>query len=230
MLIEERRKEIVKYVETHGKATVEELSRAVYASAPTVRRDITAMARSGLLKKVYGGVMPPTAADREIPMSSRESSATDAKKLMAKRAAALVHDGDVVILDGSSSAKALVPYLAEFSELIVITSGAKTAVALADAGIRCFCTGGKMITRSFSYVGPHAEEFVRSINADILFFSCHGYDDGIATDLSADEVALRRVMMSRTSKKVLLCDKSKYGRRYIYNLCTADDVDEVISE
>ena len=87
-----------------------------------------------------------------------------------------------------------------------------------------------MLTQSFSYVGPHAEKFIMGINADILFFSCHGYDDGIATDLSADEVALRHVMMQKSAKKILLCDKSKYGKKYIYSLCTADDVDEVITE
>ena len=230
MLIEERRNEIIKYVEKHGKATVEELAGELYASAPTIRRDITAMERKGLVKKVYGGVMPPTAADREIPMSSRESVAAEAKKAMARRAVSLIHDGDVVILDGSSSAKALVPFLAKFKELIVITSGAKTAVELASAGVRCFCTGGKMLTQSYSYIGPHAENYIRGINADILFFSCHGYDDGVATDLSADEVALRHVMMQKSAKKVLLCDKSKYGHKYIYSLCTADDVDEVITE
>lgn len=229
MLIEERRQQILKYVESHGKATVEELCSVVYSSAPTVRRDISAMEREGVVKKVYGGVMPVTAADREIPMSAREQESLEAKKQMARRAAALVRDGDVIILDGSSSARALVPYLSQFKEIIVITSGAKTAVELAQAGIRAFCTGGKMLTRSFSYIGSHAEDFIRSVNADILFFSCHGYDDGVATDLAAEEVALRHVMLKHSKKKILLCDKSKYGKKYIYNLCTKDDVDEVIS-
>ena len=230
MLIEERRQKILKYVESCGKATVDELCAHVFASAPTVRRDITAMEKQGGIKKVYGGVMPPAAADREIPMSSREQESADAKKKMARRASELVRDGDVILLDGSSSAKALVPFLAQFKEIIVITSGAKTAVELAEAGVRSFCTGGKMLTRSFSYVGSHAEEFVRSVNADILFFSCHGFDEGVATDLATDEVALRRVMMKQAKRKILLCDKSKYGKRYMYNLCTADEVDEVISE
>ncbi len=230
MLIEERRKEIKNYVDAHGKATVEELCRAVFASAPTIRRDITAMEKAGHIKKVYGGVMPLSAADREIPMSAREQDAPDAKKKMAKRAVQLVHDGDVVILDGSSSAMAMVPYLAHLKELIVITSGAKTAVALAAAGVRTFCTGGKMITRSFSYVGEHAQQYIKNINADIMFFSCHGFDGENATDLSADEVALRRVMMKQSKTKVLLCDKSKFNKKYIYNLCTVDEIDTVISE
>lgn len=231
MLIEERRKKILEYVEKQGKATVAELSHLIYASEPTVRRDLTEMARRGSIKKVYGGVMALTAADREIPMEQRAQAASAAKDAMARRACELVHDGDVVMLDGSSSAMAMVKYLTRFKELIVVTSGAKTAVALAEAGIRTLCTGGTMKTRSFCYVGRRAQEFVEGINADILFFSCHGLsDDGRATDPSADEVDLRRVMMRHAKRRILLCDKSKLKKVYVYNLCTLDDVDELICE
>ena len=66
-----------------------------------------------------------------------------------------------------------------------------------------------MITRSYSYIGEHAQKYIKNINADIVFFSCHGFDGENATDLSADEVALRRVMMKQSKTKVLLCDKGK---------------------
>ena len=126
---------------------------------------------------------------------------------------------------------AMVKYLGQFKELIVITSGAKTAVALAEAGIRTLCTGGVMITNSFSYVGQQAQDFISGINADVLFFSCHGIsEDGKVTDLAMEEVNLRKAMMRQAKRKILLCDKSKQGKVYFYNLCTVDDVDAVISE
>lgn len=231
MLIEERRQKILNYIEDKGQATVSELAGYIYASEPTVRRDLTAMEKAGAIKKVYGGAMAKAAADREIPMGVRLKDALRAKELMAQKACSYISDGDVVLLDGSSSAMAMVKYLPQFKELIVITSGAKTAVALAEAGIRTFCTGGMMITRSFSYVGQQAQDFVSGINADVLFFSCHGMsEDGKATDLSMEEVNLRRVMMRQARRRILLCDKSKYGKMYFYNLCTADEVDAVISE
>lgn len=230
MLIVQRRAKILEYINENGKATVSELSRCFYASEPTVRRDLTALETQGLIKKVYGGAMPKGAADREIPYTQRENDMLQAKDRMARRAVKHVKDGDVIMLDGSSSAKSIVKYLTDFKELIVITSGAKTAVELGEAGIRCFSTGGRMITRSFSYVGKSAQDFVKSINADILFFSCHGLKDGVASDLASEEVELRRVMMSQANKKILLCDKSKLNKTYIYNLCSTDEVDEVITE
>ncbi len=231
MLIAQRRQEILSYIEKNGKATVPELAKLIFVSEPTVRRDLTAMEKEGLINKVYGGAMAKSAADREIPMGVRLKDALHAKDIIAQKACRYVSDGDVVILDGSSSAMAMVKYLTQFKELIVITSGAKTAVELAQAGIRTFCTGGMMITNSFSYVGQQAQDFISGINADVLFFSCHGLsEDGRATDLSMEEVNLRKIMMRHSKRKVLLCDKSKYGKEYFYNLCTVKDVDAVITE
>lgn len=79
MLIEERRQKILKYIQKNGRATVAELSGYIYASEPTVRRDLTAMEKAGQIKKVYGGAMAKAAADREIPMDVRLKDALRAK-------------------------------------------------------------------------------------------------------------------------------------------------------
>ena len=137
----------------------------------------------------------------------------------------------VVMLDGSTSAYHLVPYLCRRKDLIVITSGAKTAVALAEANVRTFCTGGQMLIHSFSYIGEQAERFVRTLNADILFFSCHGLSaDGQMSDPAIEEANLRRVMFERCRKKVLLCDSSKFGKTCLYNMGDVSEVDAIISD
>lgn len=231
MLIAERQQKILQMVERSGGVTVAELVRALYASAPTIRRDLTAMEKNGLLKKVYGGAIPLTAANREIPLTIRAQSQSSAKERMAERAAAYVKEGMVVLLDGSSSVNRMVRYLEGIKGLLVVTSGAKTAVELAEHNITTLCTGGQLLNHSLSYVGHHAEEFVRNINADLLFFSCHGLnEEGLVTDLAMEEVHLRQVMLSRAKRKILLCDRSKYGRTYFYTLCRREDVDEVITE
>ena len=88
-----------------------------------------------------------------------------------------------------------------------------------------------MRIHSFSYVGADAEDFVRKINADILFFSTHGLDlDGTMSERSIDEASLRRVMFAHAAKKVLLCDTSKIGKRYFYNMGNLRSVDACISD
>lgn len=231
MLIAERQQKILQIIERQGGATVEELVRALYASAPTIRRDLSAMEQNGLLKKVYGGAIPLTAANREIPLTIREQSQSSAKDRMAERAASYVKDGMVLLMDGSSSVNRIVRYLDGFKDLLVVTSGAKTAVDLAERNITTLCTGGQLLNHSLSYIGHRAEEFVRGINADLLFFSCHGInEEGLLTDLAMEEVHLRQIMLKQAKQKILLCDRSKYDKTYFYTLCHRDDIDVIITE
>lgn len=232
MLIGERHRRILEELKRNPDSTVKELARLLCVSEPTIRRDFTELHRKGIITKIYGGaILNQGAADREIPFFLRENEKSTAKTEMGAKAASLVQDGMVVMLDGSTSAYHLIPYLARKKDLIVITSGAKTAVALAEANIRTFCTGGQMLIHSFSYIGAEAEDFIRKINADILFFSCHGLNDkGQMSDRASEEVNLRKVMFSVCQKKILLCDSSKFGKTYFYNMGHIRDLDGIISE
>ena len=232
MLIGERHQRILQELAENPHVTVAQLAAALYVSEPTVRRDLTELEQKGLITKKYGGaVLNFGSADREIPFLLRENEKSAVKTLIGKRAAEYVSDGMVIMLDGSTSAYHLVPYLAKYKDLIVITSGAKTAVALAEANIRTFCTGGQMRIHSYSYVGDRAAEFVKNINADILFFSCHGLtDDGKMTDRAVEEADLRRAMFSVCKRKILLCDSGKFGKTFFYNMGSVSEIDGIVSE
>ena len=232
MMIEERHRRILEELKRDPEVTVRQLAALLSVSEPTVRRDFTELHRKGMITKIYGGaILHKAAADGEIPFLLRENEKSSVKTEMGARAAALVEDGMVIMLDGSTSAYHLVPYLADKKDLIVVTSGAKTAVALAEANIRTFCTGGQMRIHSFSYVGAEAENFVRRINADLLFFSCHALsDDGQMSDRSIEEAAIRRVMFESCRRKILLCDSSKFGKTCFYNMGSVAEIDGIISE
>ncbi|MBQ0110855.1 MAG: DeoR/GlpR transcriptional regulator, partial [Oscillospiraceae bacterium] len=232
MMMSDRHKQIISALKEHPQITVKELAKMLYVSEPTIRRDFTVLDKKGIITKVYGGAkLNQGYADREIPFSFRQNEKSTVKSAIGKKAGELVKDGMVVMLDGSTSSYYLAEFLTKKKDLIVITSGAKTAVALAEANIRVFCTGGQMITNSFSYVGQQAEDFVKNINADILFFSCRGVTfDGKMTDLSIEESNLRRAMMKSCNKKYLLCDGSKFGKTYFYNIGTVSELDGIISE
>ena len=232
MIISERHRRIVEELKNDPKISVKELSGKLYVSEPTIRRDLTELHNKGIITKIYGGaILNTVAAYREIPFFLRENEKSTTKSEMGNKASRLVWDGAVVMLDGSTSAYHMVPYLARLNNLTVITSGAKTAVALAEANIRTFCTGGQMIIHSYSYVGEQAEDFIRNINADILFFSCHGLDEmGRMTDNAIEEANLRKAMFKQSARKILLCDSSKFGKTYFYNMGNVADIDEIVSD
>lgn len=231
MITERQGRILLALKETPG-ITVKELSRMLYVSEPTVRRDFNALSAHGLITKMYGGAtVNPAAADAEIPFLVRESEKSTAKTVIGKKAASLVKDGMVVMLDGSTSAYHLVPFLAEKKDIICITSGARTSVALAEAGIKNFSTGGQMVVNSFSYVGEQAERFVSMLRADILFFSCRALTlSGEMSDRAAAEAALRRRMFERCEKLVLLCDSTKFDQSCFYGMGDVADIDVIITE
>ena len=231
MLIVNRHQQILDILKREKSVSVARLSRELFASEPTVRRDLALLEKQGHLKRVYGGAVLGGAPDRELPYNVRTVEQEEAKAIMARKAAAYLHKGDVVFLDGSSSAARLTEYIQKIGDILVVTSGAKTALDLAERGVRVISTGGQMITRSFTYVGNHAEACIRSMRADVAFFSCRGLsDDGEMSDTSIEEINLRRVMLERSRVKILLCDSSKFGKQYMYSLGYRDDIDAVISE
>lgn len=210
--------------------SVKELAARLFISEPTVRRDIGVLKKKELLLCTRGLVTLKTSSpDKRIPMFIRDLEHQEEKQQIARKAAALIKDGHVIMLDASTSAYCLLPYLSQFKNLFVITSGAKTAIALANMGIRTLCIGGEMALESFSYVGPDAERTLRDYNADIAFFSCRGLtEDGIATDNSILENSVRRIMMENSAQSWLLCDSSKVGNRYLHTLCRAEELTGIL--
>ena len=210
--------------------TVKELSEALFISEPTVRRDINELISKDLVTRKNGVVSIKTnSPDTRVPMFIRNLENKQAKDTIAKKAALLIKEGDTVMLDASTTAYCLVQHLAKFKNIFVITSGAKTALALATLGIRTICTGGEMALGSFSYIGHDAERTLSNYNADIAFMSCRGIsEDGAVTDSSIAENSMRKLMMQISVRTYLLCDKSKVGKVYLNTLCEKDEFDGII--
>ena len=112
----------------------------------------------------------------------------------------------------------------------MITNSPKTSLKLAELKIRSLSTGGLLLENSISFVGAHAENFVRNFNADIFFFSCHGVSEkGILTDPSLPETQIRKVAINQSRKTVFLCDESKFSLSTPYNLVPISTLDYVIT-
>ena len=228
----EREERILSALMEKESMSIRELSAQLYVSQPTLRRDLIKLEQMGKIIRTHGGAQLLTKpADQKIPFYLRQQEQNDAKSRMAAQAVEFIRDGDIIMLDGSTSAHTIIPLLSRFHNLIVITNSAKSAFLLGNMGIENICTGGRMITRSLCYVGEDAERTVRNYNADVLFFSCRGLSmDGRLTDTSIEENVLRRCMLSQSARRVLLCDSSKLGNVYLNNLCALSEVDNLICE
>ncbi len=212
-------------------ASVHELSTELFISEATVRRDLNQLQQQGLIKRIHGGAVLLEGITQELPLYVRERQNHEAKLEIARRAVSYIHDGQVLFLDASSTVQHLVKHLATFKNLTILTNGLKTAQELSSLPHNIYCTGGMLLHNSSAYVGGYAERVVREFNADILFFSSRGISsDGRITDASAEETQLRRVMFEQSKKRIFLCDSSKFGLQYCFNLCTIKQIDAMISD
>ena len=231
MPLYEREKSYINLL-SDGAVSVKELAMKLFISEPTVRRDIIALEKKELVVCKRGNVsLKVNYADQRIPLFIRDMEQNDEKRIIAKKAAAYIKDGEVVMLDASTTAFHLLPYLAEFKNILVITNGAKTALESAAMGIKTICTGGELTGESFSYVGTDAESILNRYNADVAFFSCRGVSDGgIVTDNSILENSMRKIMIKNSKKSYLICDKSKFGKTYLNTLCHINELEGLITD
>jgi len=205
MLSLERQQKMMDYIKENGKATVTELAEKYYNSEATIRRDLDALQAQGVIKRTYGGAVWLEGLDNEIPLYMREGEYKHEKETIAQLATAMVKDGDVIILDSSSTTHEMVRFLRGKKNITVLTNGAKTALSLASLHINVFSTGGKMRENSLSYTGGIAKDAIRNFCANKLFFSCRAISSEYGLlDSAIEEAELRRHMMAQSQSNILL--------------------------
>ena len=225
-----REHEILRILEKQYVIEVKNLARALFVSEPTIRRTLIRMEESGLIIRAHGKVYAnKISAATNVALAVRDESMYKIKNDLAEKASELVHDGNIVMLDASSTAAHMVKYLEHFNDLVVITCSIKTAYMLSQTNLHFFCTGGECINKSFSLVGTSAIEQVKKFNADICFVSCHGLSrEGLATDTSVSENDLRYQIMKQSAQKVLMLDNTKIDSGFYHNLCDIAEFDTVV--
>ncbi len=227
----ERQEEILNILEKSKSISVNKLSELLYVSPPTIRRDLTYLEQQGKVCRTHGGVILRQTAEKEIPLVLREGQNSQAKQIIAKKAAEYINDGDVIFLDASSTTAHIIPYLKRFNDIIVVTNSPKTSMSLGIENIKNYCTGGLLLPHSIAYVGYETEKFISNINADIFFFSSRGYmEDGYITDSSIEESTVKKTMIKNADRTFYLCDSSKKNKKYMYNVCNTGEVTGIINE
>lgn len=230
MSYNDRKQQILSLLAETNTVEVSTLTKFLYASAATVRRDLARLEEEGFIIRSHGkAVSVNLYADKCIPYTLRESVGSLAKKKIAEAAVkAHAKEGTVIMLDASSTVLQTVEHLGEINNLIVITSGIQTLIELTKTNIRFYSTGGRAINKSSSFVGQTAIDTLRNFNADVCFVSCHGLsENGFVTDTSERENDIRAMMMKQSAKKVLLIDETKINLNCWNNLCHISDFDDV---
>jgi DeoR family fructose operon transcriptional repressor len=214
MFVEERQRAIHEMLSTQGKVTVEELAAAFRVSAPTVRNDLARLEEQGLLQRTHGGAIAASPTLYEPPYAQRQVIRQEEKRAIARAAAALVENGETVLLDAGTTTYELALLLKERHRLTVVTNSLANAQALSDSpGIDVILVGGLLQPRRKALLGPLAARFLESFHVDRAFLAFNGvHPSGGFTVTDFDAAELKRRMMAAASESIALADSGKIGQ------------------
>ena len=229
MSITKRQEQILELLRENSFLTVDRLSELTYTSPSSIRRDLTVLQNMYLIKRTHGGANALNENNQAASFNNRMSQNITGKRKIAKKAESLISDGQIIMLDGSSTAGFLVPYIAKHKEIVLFTNNMLTAVNAINYGIKTHCIGGESVNNSAVLSGPQSYKMVMGIKPDVLFFSSHSIDkDGIITDTTEEENYIRSLMLDNAKQSVFLCDSEKFNRKSVYTLASIDDIDVAV--
>jgi DeoR/GlpR family transcriptional regulator of sugar metabolism len=195
---------------THGRVAVHELASQFGVSSVTVRKDLDTLERRSLLRRVRGGAVSVGASD-EGSFEARFTDSRDRKRAIAKAAAALVQDGDVLALDGSTTVYYLAQEILERRNLVVVTNGLRLAMLLMErSSARVLMLGGVLRRSTGSLVGPVGDMLTSRGRIAKGFFGLVGLSvsHGLM-DLSIEEAQTKRGLATACDNVYGLFDSSK---------------------
>ena len=234
-----RRKQILEELQAKGGVRLTELSEELSVSEMTIRRDLDALQKDGLIERVHGGAVLAQYGTEEPGFEKKVLREQGEKAAIAERAAALVKPGSAVALSAGTTTCALASRLSSCEGLTVVTNSMNVWNELQHAGsggpgaraTTVILTGGEFRTPSDALVGPTADASIRSLYFDLLFLGVHGLDPvaGLTTP-NISEAETNRTFISRCRRLVVVADHTKWRTTALCTMADLSDVDTLITD
>lgn len=232
-VMEQRREEIVTFVNEHGQVTFNQLKeRFASVSDMTLRTDLKVLDQNQRIIRIHGGAKSfDNVAGNDDYLKYRSILNTDLKKEIANKANELIHPNQTIFIDSGSSTT-LLSQLIQDQNNVFFTSGLTCAVELAKLEkSKVSIVGGIINSHSLSVHGVDAVEVLKNINFDIVFLGTTRFDfvTGFTCE-SLEDAYIKRAVVHRAKKVVVLMDSSKVNKSGTYTFCTLNDVSVVVSD
>lgn len=231
MLVAERHQKIVEIVNERTSIRVTELSDLFSVTEETIRRDLEKLEKERKLQRSHGGAISIQEEEAEIHFSERVITNVQEKKAIAYEAAKRVIEGDRIILDASTTAWYMAKALPNMP-LTVITNSMKVIMELSKKEkMTVISTGGQLLPKSLSYVGPLAERSLDLYHVNKTFLSCKGVHlEAGLSDSNEQQALLKKKMIEQSDQVILMVDSSKFGKRAFSMIVPPGEVGEVITD
>lgn len=232
LFLVERQQEIVRQVNHRGRASVAELAERFGVSEVTIRGDLKSLAARDLILRTHGGAVPADRRLRELSLAHRSRQQVAEKERIGAAGAALVSNGDALVLDGSSTALAVARHLKQHRDLTILTNCLAIAQEMLDApAVTVVMPGGTLRRETASLIAVHGLAAFEEFNIHRGFFGATGISlpEGL-TDVSVGEAEAKRPLVAMCREVVAVLDATKWGRVGVASFAALESVDRVITD
>lgn len=230
MLTHERKAHLLAVLARDGRVVAKAESLALGLSEDTIRRDLRELAAEGLLQRVHGGALPASPAVADF--AGRQTVASAGKAAIGRTAAAMIRPGQVVFVDGGTTAVQLARALPPDLKATIVTHSPSVAVELvAKPGVEVELIGGRLFKHSVVAVGASAIEAIARVQADVYFMGVTGVHAEIGlTTGDAEEAAVKRALSRHAAETIVMASREKLGAASPFVVAALAEIDAVIVE
>jgi DeoR/GlpR family transcriptional regulator of sugar metabolism len=227
----DRFKKILAIVNSNKRISLSELEETLNASRITIQRDLVELENRKLLRRFHGGAMSLEYSQDLYDHDFKKTVNVAAKKKIASKAAALIHEGTYIGLDSSST----VYYLSETifaGNILILTCGIDSFKNLSNRDdIQVVLAGGRMNRRTNTLTGSETVDSIKRFHFDIVFISAESCipDKGFF-DPHEEEVQVKRALIESSNQTVILIDSTKISEKTGIKVCNIDEVDYVVTD
>jgi DeoR/GlpR family transcriptional regulator of sugar metabolism len=226
---EERRRQVLRFVQAHDGAAVTELAARFGVSESTIRRDLQRLGQREAVLRTHGGALP---AAPEPPILQRKGEQSEAKQCIGRAAADLISDGETVFIGSGTTAWEITQHLAGKKDLTVITNALNVACTLAAHPHMSLIVIGGLLRRSeLSMLGHLSDLVLRELHAQKAFVGVRAISvqRGLTNDYLM-ETLTDRLILQMASQVIIVADHTKFGKVSTVLLAPLTEVDMIITD
>jgi DeoR/GlpR family transcriptional regulator of sugar metabolism len=234
--VELRHQRIMHAFHQNGFISVTDIAAKIGVSTMTIRRDLDLLKRAGKITRTHGGAVAVRDGERVSPdveesvFDRRLAANGGSKAAIARLAASLIEPSQAVGLDTGTTVLIAAQHLAERSDLRIVTSNLRAALALADTESRVYVLGGEVRAPELSVVGSGAVKTVQSHFLDVVLLGVSAIDENGIYDFSPEDTEVKAAFIDNASRVFVLCDSSKFDKRSLARIAPLDAIDVLVTD
>ena len=231
MLGIERRRKIMERLNQDNKVYVADLSKFFNVTEETIRRDLEKLENQDLLRRSYGGAVLNEHTSEDLSFVKRTTINSEDKEIIAEKAAALIGDGDTIMVDSSTTCLTLLQHLKQKKNLTIITNSIRLVNDFVNSPFTMISSGGILRAHSFALTGGTACATLKKYYVDIAIISCKGIDrEKGLMESNEEESEIKQIMIGQAKKSILLADHSKFSKTAFIKTCDFDALSAIVTD